>query len=201
MLHLPRVAVDTLSDAPDAPIVLLEREFPVYDFTWNASTPSYIGTIAFPNALFSQPMVADVLKWYTYFSADVELRVSTSGTKFSYGALILSWEPAAGYGDVSAYTGVVASSGYPHILISANDTTTPTMLIPWTCPQPALNVKFYPTGALGALDFGVLAPLRSADGLSTPSLRVTLYARFRNVKLSGPRQVAQAISAPDFIRA
>lgn len=198
---LGQPARSSVPPAPGAPLALLEREFPVFDFTWTPTTPTYIATLSFPDLLFDQPAISDVIKWYRYFTGDVELRVSLAGTRFSYGACIMSWEPAAGYGDVGPYVGPVASSGYPHMLVSANDIETPTITIPWQAPQPSVCVQTYPVAALGAVDISVLVPLRSADGLTTsPQLRVTVYARFVRARVAGPLQTPVAPSVSTIVR-
>lgn len=172
--------------AGDAPIAALTREYLVADFSWDSSVPSgnFLGTVNFPDALFSKSFIASKLDHYQYFRAGVKVTVRINGTPYVYGLLQAAWDPAPnidGYADTEVQ--IYSGSGFPHILIDPGSPTVDVIEIPYTQPDPFVDLSSYQSGCLGSVDFGVLAPLRSTTGGG--SVNVSVYAQFTDPVVSG----------------
>lgn len=184
--------------AAGAPSFSLDRLYPVYEFTWTASQVQNTAfRINFPDVLFSQSFIQDKLANFTYFRASVAFSFRLSGNKFNYGSFIASWDPAtimdysaAGYSDSNLWT----SSGFPHMLVQANDVETPEMTIPFVFPQTALVARNQGTSEIGSLDITIVNPLTTISSVVSPSVQVTVYARFTNIVLDGPTEATTTMT-------
>lgn len=184
--------------AAGAPSDVIKRIYPVHTFTWtSALAQGYYERVSFPDALFAQPFIKDKLKNYTYFKAGVALSVRLNGNKFNYGALILSWDPATtmdiqatGFADSNIFT----SSGFPHLLINANDAETPELTVPFVFPQTALVPRVQGGGQIGTFDITVLCPLTTISSVVAPKVEVTVYAHFTDIIIDGPTEATDVLS-------
>lgn len=73
----------------------LTYSYNVGTFTWDVSQSfgHLVGTVQFPEALFSIPYIVQKLHGYEWFRADVEYEVKINATKFHRGALQISSVP------------------------------------------------------------------------------------------------------------
>lgn len=171
----------------------VEREYLVGTFPWtNASTD--IGTISFPDALFSVPYIADRLKYFRFFSGSLRIRIRVNGNAFTYGLGIAAFDPAVGYTSAPSITGKHQLAGLPHVLFEASSGDTHELLIPWCAPLPSIDVRCYIPACMGQLR---LAPILPIDSTNISSLHepveVNVYASFVETVVGGPG-VAQAVA-------
>jgi hypothetical protein len=177
--------VDSALHVSDA----LVREYPIATVTWAATSAQndLLSTINFPDALFAKSYIADKLRGFQHFRAGVEVSFRVNGNQYLYGLLMASWDPATSL-DASANeeSNIWTSSGFPHVLISANDAVVPTLRIPWVFPHPALDLATFASGSIGSLQLSVVAPLQSMSSSTPPTLVVTVYAKFVDPRVFTP---------------
>lgn len=170
----------TCMPAPEISTVIT-REYPVATFTWSSSSAvgTLLTTVNFPDALFSIPFIKEKLDDFRYFRSSVRVVARYSSSTFLSGALVMSADVAVG-ADLSASrdASLVCATGFPHVLLSAASSSACEVALPWTWPHPFLDLTAFPSGAIGSVDFHVLAALQSATAVAAPALTVTVFAQF-----------------------
>jgi len=175
---------------PDSDISsVIQREYPVGTITWPSSAASgvLLGTISFPEALFSIPFISTKLKDYRFFRGSVKVTVRISGSSFLSGAILVSTDTAVGADDgASRDASVVNSSGFPHMILSASSASAIEFDIPWMWQDPFIDLTHHSSAVIGAIDFQVLAALQSSTAVVAPTLTLTVFASFYDVTVDTP---------------
>lgn len=173
----------------DADLAGLSRPFMVGLFTWNvAALPgSLVTTLNFPDLLMAIPFLMARLSYFRYFRAGVSITFRMATNKFLYGALLASWDCATSLdSSSSAEADLYTASGFPHVLIMANDATTQTITMPFLYPHPYLDVQNWRSGDIGSVDLIVAAPLRSSTTVTSTSLGIEVWANFVEPDVMAP---------------
>jgi len=189
---------------PEAPTEALSRLYEVATFSWTTGmTPGILGSVAFPDALFTIPFLLNIVKGFVLFRAGIEIEIRINGNKFLYGKLMASWDPATAM-DATAPSEVSiwsASTG-PHVLIDADAPEVHKIELPYVWPVPSLDLRAYPSGSLGTLDLYVFAPLTNVSSASgTISVPISVYARFVDPVLDGATDSALSAGDATHVRA
>lgn len=164
---------------------ILERTYEVLTIPWNESQSFSLelGQITMPKALFVQPFIANRIKDFYYFKATVRFSFRLSSSKYVYGMLIVSANPfpTTNIHDSNAYL----CSGLPHVLLSASESSTCVLDVPFVSDKRALMINNHFADEMCRVKIRVLAPLRNTDG-TTASATLTVFAQFLDAKLAGP---------------
>lgn len=171
----------------------LDRFIKLYTFTWNESDAAFSSFIYGYNPLSDWAANASVkrkLQNYAFIRCDLELKIMINASPFYYGEMYISFEPKCG-NDVSVTQDTTKCyamnfSQLPHVRISPQDSKGATFILPYTSNQQFLRLgvandlaKF---GWLRAINY---TELRSANGVTGTGATVSIYARPRNLILSG----------------
>lgn len=187
----------------DSPGEALQRSYLVASFPWTTADPinKLLGTVNFPDALFSKSYVADKLRNYRFFRSGVKLSFRLTGNKFMYGCIIASWDPSTSMDSTSSSeTNAFTSSGFPHVLLMLNDPTTQEVEIPFIHPQPWIDMASFLSGAIGSVDLTVITPLRFATPMADTTLQVEVYASFIDPQVQVPCRLTSVASPPPIVR-
>lgn len=157
----------------------------------------------------SHPAVRAKLRNYAYFSGDLHVRVTVSGTPWHFGKIQASYQPLAGYNDNLALVAAklvgadrVAALTYlsqsrESTTIDVHDNKPLELTCPFISPQPMLRLfnksplilpaasSFENFVGFGKLYLNTISPLR-AIGTTATSVGIQIYAWVTNLKLGMP---------------
>jgi len=171
---------------------VIERSYLLGTYSW--STAQAVGTVladlSFPAALFNIPFIADKIKGFRYFRGGVRISVRMSANKFTYGKLIMAYDPIS---TSNAYAATLFSSAYlmsgnPHVLISAAASEAVVMDIPFICPKRAIDLQNFTSSEIGRVAIMILNPLINVLG-QTNTVSVQVMAQFIESSLYFPTDI------------
>lgn len=208
------------SETPALPMtdlkLQLTRRYVIANLTWdiNQQMSEQLFSFDFPHILFQQPRILQLLSRYQYFRSNVKLEIRINANKFQYGSLILDYLPMAPAATTELKVGkseygqrmtdVFQSHSNPHVVISAQNNETATIVIPWTCPFEWLDlntllvpsdtaeVKFddltvaIARSCIGTANLRVLAPLSTVADNGFEKCYIQVIAHFEDPELNGP---------------
>lgn len=165
------------------------KEYPLETFDWLYADA--IGTryrsMAFPEVLLLNASISAKLARFRFMRAGVRLSFRINGGEFAGGALLVTFIPfsSASTGDVwrHHYELCVNSLGWT---LSAGKPDAVVIPLPFSAPTEWYDmVNASPTAAIGTVLIDVHAILQFMSSAPPPSLRVTVYAQFFDLQLSG----------------
>nr|ULF99948.1 MAG: hypothetical protein 2 [Marnaviridae sp.] len=182
----------------------LSRPVRIASFTWNESdTPGtsvsynpwqlFFNTVDIKNKLFS----------YAWLKCDLKLKVMINASPFYFGANLCSYQPLPNFhsGGITNDTGTryfIPLSQRPHIWIYPQNNEGGEMTLPFLWPKNWINtLRNQDFIDMGSLNFRVVCPLDSANGVSASGVTVSIYAWAENVVLSGPTY-AQLLQSDEY---
>jgi hypothetical protein len=178
----------------------------IRSYAWGENGANGFKDVFYPwTAFFSDGNMLAKMRGFSLLRADLKLKFLVNGSPFYYGSMMAAYTPlTGGRADTAVATStsvsLVANSQKPHVWIENQNMSTAEMTLPFLYPYPYVDTKFANNlGGLGKMEFIQYAPLLSANGTSSQSLDVQVYAWAENVKLSGPtdRPVMQSEFKPD----
>lgn len=165
-------------------IDVLSRPVKVASGTWSESDvrDALLEDLTFPETIFDQSVnVIDKLNFFTYFRADVCIRVIVNANTFQCGKLLgyfTPFEDLVGNRDVaSAHTS--AYTAFPYVLIDASTGNVAELRIPYVAPYSSFRLTDG-VGTIGNFKLRVLNNLR----LDTATY--TVFAWFTNISVDIP---------------
>jgi len=159
-------------------------------FTWNMTDPrgANICELAFPNFIFSSPMIWPKLQHFRYFKAGVRVGIRINGSPFHMGLLMVSWSPQGNNTGIlsSGTNNIYSASGNPSYYFSPSENETHYFSIPWSLPFQYLELgkdtsTFFD---MGNLHVYVVNPLVNT-GSSLNNVTFTIFANFEDVEVAG----------------
>lgn len=194
------MATDTIKQAPHEAVNMeehrldrvIERAYLLGTYSW--STAQAAGTnlvdISFPAALFAIPFIADKLKGFRYFRGGVRISVRISANKFTYGKLIMAYDPISSSNTQAAtmFASSYLMSGNPHVLISAAASEAAVMDIPFICPKRAIDLQSYTPSEIGRVVIQILNPLVNVMGQAN-TVSIQVMAQFIESSLFFPTDI------------
>lgn len=166
---------------------ILEREYQVADIAWAYSDVGNINiaSLNFPALLIALAPVWDRLKRFAWFRADLRLRFRVNTTPYHYGTVIVATQPASPDTATEWAAHIVQMTGSQSMLLSANNQTPVDMDIPFVLPMEYLPVLSTLTDDIANVKIRVLNPLKIAGAGTNPTISISVFASFKNVKLMG----------------
>jgi len=142
--------------------------------------------------LLTRPFVSQIVQFFKYFRADVELSFRMNTNQFYAGALMFTATPSI-TATTQAY--IQARSWLKPKLLSAQQQDTLVLQLPWPCPERFLDPTDITTGhrVIWLVMGDVLSPLQTNSPTAADSLLVSVQVRFQNVQLVWP----YAVGAPE----
>nr|ULF99957.1 MAG: hypothetical protein 2 [Marnaviridae sp.] len=171
----------------------LSRPVKINTFTWNESDT--VGTSVTINPwqlFFTDNNIRNKLFSYAWLKCDLKIKVMINASPFYYGANLCSYQPLPSFHDGGVVTDTatryfIPLSQRPHIWIYPQNNEGGEMVLPFMWPKNWIStLKNQDFLDMGALNFRVVSPLTSANGVTTSGVTITTYAWAENVVLSGP---------------
>lgn len=175
-------------------IDVLSRPVRVASGTWSTSDirNTVLESLTFPDAIFNvSTNVIDKLNYFTYFRADVCIRVIVNANTFQCGKLLGYFSPfedLIGNRDVASQH-TSAYTAYPHVLLDASTGNVGELRIPYVAPYSAYRLTDG-TGTIGNFKLRVLNNLRNDD------CSYTVFAWFTNISVDLPSGRESNIGGP-----
>ena len=184
---------------------ILNREYPINTFGWqtNQARNFTIGTQDFPGVLFTQQFISDKIKNFRGFRGGIRVTARVTSANVNYGAIMMAYVPnptADAY-----YGGRVADldhlSGFPHVILSAAQSNTAVLDIPFIYNQRFIDLRNYTSSSMGRVIYRVLNPLTNVFGDVT-DVEIFTTAQFVEAEVmvpfspqSNPQRAKQAAVA------
>lgn len=187
-VETPSLAVikDSMESRLHTIVDVLSRPVEVARGTWAAEAQdALLVGLDFPQAIFdASNNVIDKLNFFTFFRADVCIRVMVNANTFQQGKLLGYFAPFEDLvGErLTAVSFLTSRTAYPYVINDASVGNTTDLLIPYVAPYTSYRLTDK-IGNIGRFFLRVLNPLKSA---STSSCGYTIYAWFTNISVDLP---------------
>lgn len=171
----------------------LKRPSIIYQYRWTENgAPGYKDGFN-PWALyFSTPAIKNKLQGYSLIRANLTLKFMINGSPFYYGRIGAFYRPLAGFMNNTVPTTTPAAiqqigvSQRPHVWLDNQTTSNTEMILPFLWPYPFISTgSFADFTKLGSIELWQYAALRSANGVTTTGIDITVYAYCSDYELSG----------------
>lgn len=180
----------------------LERPIPLTNFEWGVGVSQYatLYTAEFPDAVLTQQLYQQKLYGFLGLRSDLKFRLQVNAQPFQAGRLIMAWLPYYKYlgtrvdqnFDFDTAQSMVSLTGCPHVEIDLSQSTTATLIVPYSSPLSYYNLVTG-LGYWGKLYIKVYSPLTDTSG--SGQLDCTLWFNFENPLLAFPTGVPIASSS------
>jgi len=182
----------------------LSRPVKISSFTWNESDVQGTSVSINPWQLFFNTIdIKNKLFSYAWIKCDLKIKVMINASPFYFGANLCSYQPLPQFhdGGITPDTGLryfIPLSQRPHIWIYPQNNEGGEITLPFFWPKNWIStLRNQDFIDMGALNFRVICPLDSANGVSTSGVTVSVYAWAENVVLSGPTY-AQLLQSDEY---
>lgn len=147
----------------------------------------------FPNSILNKSAnIVRKLAGFTYFKADVKIRVMVNAQAFSQGKLWIWFSPyELGAGTQTSADNLVAKTGYPGVEMDVAAGVPVEFSIPYCAPNSHYTLTSG-EGTMGDLFLTVLSPLTISDA------SISVFAWFENIDLTMPTGVDRGILPDEF---
>jgi len=179
----------------------LSRPVLIDSSTWTVGTP-YPTTVHYPwKAFFTHPVIRPKIDNYAFINCKLHVKVVISASPFYYGALLAAYRPLTSFGSQSEFTSVASPadatylSQRPHMWILPQNNMGGELELPFLYHQNWLALTaLSDLEAMGAFKFYEVISLRSANGVTSSSVNIHVYAWATDVTLTGPTVKLQSSS-------
>jgi len=164
------------------------RKYEIGSFavTSAASVGHAYSTYAFPDILFSQPKIGNILAGYQYFRGDVKVTLMIQATKMVTGVLLADFIPNATSSETISATNPPFSNSFGrHWKIPLDVAPTVELDLRHQDPSNWFRLNSYGSN-IGTLRFYQYLPYSNLSSAGTTSLTVTVYAQFIGASVAGP---------------
>lgn len=145
----------------------------------------------FPNSILNKSVnIVKKLSGFTYFKADVKIRVMVNAQAFSQGKLWIWFSPyELGAGTQTSADNLAAKTGYPGVELDVAAGVPVEFSIPYCAPNSHYTLTSG-EGTMGDLFLTVLSPLTISDA------SISVFAWFENIDLTMPTGAERGV-VPD----
>jgi len=179
----------------------LSRPQLIATYPWVENTANGNKFQFFPwSAFFGSTAMSNKLQGFSLLRANLHLKFLVNGSPFYYGALMAAYTPLSGWRPdtaqaVSLSNTLVATSQKPHVWLNNQDVSTAELTLPFLYPYPYIDIALATRLTnMGDVRLVQYAPLLSANGSSSTSVDIQVYAWATDVELGGPTNVVVAQS-------
>lgn len=147
----------------------------------------------FPTSILNKSLnIVRKISGFTYFKADVKVRVMVNAQAFSQGKLWIWFSPyELGNGTQTSANNLAAKTGYPGVELDVASGVPVEFSIPYCAPNSHYTLTSG-EGTMGDLFLTVLSPLTISDA------SIAVFAWFENIDLTMPTGVERGILPDDF---
>lgn len=147
----------------------------------------------FPNSILDKSAnIVKKLSGFTYFKADVKVRVMVNAQAFSQGKLWIWFSPyELGAGTQTAADNLAAKTGYPGVELDVASGVPVEFSIPYCAPNSHYTLTS-DEGTMGDLFLTVLSPLTISDA------SISVFAWFENIDLTMPTGAEKGVLPDEY---
>lgn len=145
------------------------------------------------NLYFTNTSIKNKLQGFNFIRATLNVKFLVNGSPFYYGKLGAFYRPLANQMTNTVPTSVpvalqqIAVSQRPHVWLDNQSTSNEEMTLPFLYPLPWASLRTASTMTdLGSIELWQYATLRSANGVTTNGIDITVYAYCADFELAGP---------------
>lgn len=166
----------------------LRRPVLIDTFTWEESNTNILLQTLNPWSLyFSDPAIKRKLDNYKLIRCKLHLKFVINSSPFFYGSMRVCYNPLAdGKDNYLGPTDQIKLSQLPGVYLTPANMTSADLELPFLWPNPWLDVtsndEFLNMGRISYVRYAIL---RSANGVSSASVRVSCYAWAEEVEIAG----------------
>lgn len=172
----------------------LKRPILIDQYRWvENDSPGRKLTISPWELYFNTPSIRNKLQGFGLLRANLRVKFLINGSPFYYGKIGAFYRPMAGSMVDSiplatpAALGQICVSQRPHVWLDNQSTSNPEMVLPFLYPYPFVNIStLQELEAIGYLELWQFAALRSANGVTTAGIDISIYAWAEDFELAGP---------------
>lgn len=179
---------------PITPNIDLARflQRPVHIITSNWTT-SWVNQVHNPWGLFlNNTAIANKLQNFAYIRGKLKIKVVINSSPFFYGAMRVAYEPLSGYNSLRTQTFagggsvLIPYSQHPGFFLYPQTSTGGEMELPFFYHQDYLPLSAISNANnMGVLRLWEFVPLKSANGVATTGVTISVYAWMEDVQLAG----------------
>lgn len=170
----------------------LSRPTRISSYTWGPADSAGVLTNFNPWYLFlNSPSIKNKIQNYSWFRGDLRLRFQMTASPFYYGMLKAVYRPLYVLRNYTVNTDpalkfYIQASQLPHVDLLLGEDDSFEMVLPFIYHKNFANLQLASEiHGLGIVDIYNWAALQSANGVSTESVTVRVFAWMENVELSG----------------
>lgn len=175
----------------------------IYSYRWQENSPPGYKDMFKPWALyFSQPKVKSKMEGFGLLRATLRLKFMVNGSPFYYGKIGAFYRPyQKALVDPLVDVGLrqILVSQLPHVWLDNQSTSTEEMVLPFLCPNNFVPTEIADLEDLGVIDLWQFAALRSANGVSTDGIDITVYAYCEEFELAALTNKAVLQSKKEYL--
>jgi len=164
------------------PVLIQSYSIPFGGFSEQQFNPWYL--------FMEHPSIKKKIDNYYLFRGKLKLKIVINASPFYYGTYLVSYRPLATYFSPAQIDGnnkAIAYSQRPHIYVYPQNNQGGEMVLPFFWHRDWLDIsEADDVIAMGLISFFELSPLRNANGVSTGTINVQIYASLVDYELSGP---------------
>jgi hypothetical protein len=171
----------------------LSKEYKIDSFTIDDTWVSGVSrNWFFPQALFAVPQIADIIKHYKYFRADVQVDIRIASSAFHQGLAQISWFPCQNGNpnpEVPGANPIYRWSAMTPVDVSYAAQQSATICMPYLNPSPYIdNAPVAPIpadlGLIGCVIYSQITPYRVISDVGP--FQVSVWAKFVNPQVAAP---------------
>jgi hypothetical protein len=183
----------------------LKRPVQIYSKSWTIGSTLDAATDEFlPWSLFfSRNSIARKLDNYYMLRCNMHLKVVVNASPFYYGCAMLSYQPLLEFNPAGTVVSAanklenVSLSQRPHMYIYPQDSQGGEMVLPFLYYKNWLDAtRDNDLRNMGRITLSSFGPLLNANGLTTDSIDIVVYAWAEDIEVAGPT-VALAVQSSD----
>jgi len=172
----------------------LTRPVQIYEQSWQIGTRIVAGTSTFNPwyEYFLKTAIKKKLDNYYLLRCNLHLKFVVNASPFYYGTLMAAYQPMTNY-DLpnivtdASYNENVPLSQRPHVYIYPQNNQGGEIVVPFLYNKNWIDAtSLTDLTDMGEVDFSSLTLLRNANGLTTESVYIKVYAWAEDIELAGP---------------
>jgi hypothetical protein len=172
----------------------LKRPVRIYTKNWAIGNTIDVATSSFNPwfEYFNKPSIKKKLDNYYMVRCNLHLKIVVNASPFYYGCVLAAYQPLINFNPAPVIVDAtrnenVSLSQRPHIYIYPQNSQGGEMVLPFLYHKNWLDASSASTMTdMGQIDLSSFGPLKNANGLTSDSIDIVVYAWAEGLEVSGP---------------
>lgn len=172
----------------------LKRPVLIYQYRWTENGASGLKSTFYPfQAYFNTTAIKNKVQGFSLLQPKLRLKFLINGSPFYYGKIGAFYRPYSTLVENPVPTSVpvalqqISVSQRPHVWLDNQTTSNEEMVLPFLWPYPFVDTRANTNlQDLACIELWQYATLRSANGVTTSGIDITVYAYCDDFELGGP---------------